>query len=466
MTALQLSAQLRAKSRSVVEAVTPAFDAAQRNEWGAFLRFDAEYKTRVLERAASVQSRLDAGELSGSPLAGVPIVIKDNISVAGEECSACSRMLAGYKPVFSATVIERLEKAGLVIVGRANMDEFAVGTTGESSVHGGVTNPHNSAHVAGGSSSGSAVAVASGAVPLALGSDSGGSIRLPAAYCGAVAIKPSYGGVSRNGLFALASSMEQVGTIAANVDDALALLEIISGADNRDGTCVAQEPLAFADRKQDLKGVKLAVIAEVSDDIRDALKSAGAELAEIALPMREVLLPTYFIIACAEMASNFARYDGLKYGQRSPQAQALGEIYRLSRAEGFGRAVKTRLMFGTLITTSDYYDSYFRQALKVRGLIKREYDKLLSEYDAIVTPTAAAVAPKLGETPGGKVNECDIFTVFANLGGYPAVTLPCGVGEGGLPLGLQLVGGAFKDAQLGAIARVCEPIVRVTGGGA
>jgi aspartyl-tRNA(Asn)/glutamyl-tRNA(Gln) amidotransferase subunit A len=456
MTALQLSAKIKSKEISVVQAVKPYLDLAETNAHNAFVRFDAQQKQRALERAEAVQNRINAGELADSPLAGVPVALKDNISVLGEETTACSKMLGGFKPVFNATVVEKLERAGLVLTAKTNMDEFAVGTTGESSVYGAVLNPRDKSRTTGGSSSGSAAAVASGEVPLSLGSDTGGSIRLPAAYCGAVAIKPTYGSVSRHGLFALASSMEQIGTVASNVDDAAALLAVISGADEFDGTCVIPSPLDFSanrEKPQNLQGVKIACIAEVPETAKTALKSAGAQLTEIALPLREYLLPTYFVIACAETASNFARYDGLKFGYRSPNAKSLNEIYRLSRTEGFGDAVKLRIMFGSMITSGNYYDKYFAQALKVRGMIKREYDRILSEYDAVLTPVSPQTAPKIGETTA-EVNETDIFLVAANLAGLPAVALPYG------ECGLQLIGGAFRDSDIVHIARICEQEVK------
>jgi len=467
-TALGLSALIKAKKLSVTEALGSYIEKIEKNDnrYNAFLTVSKE---KALARAKEVQSRLDKGETL-SPLAGVPIAIKDNISTTGIETTCASKMLKGYTPVFNAAVIDKLENAGMVVIGKANMDEYAMGGSSETGAKGPVHNPWDIARVAGGSSGGSAVAVAADEAPIALGSDTGGSIRQPCAFCGVTGIKPTYGSVSRYGLLAYASSLDQIGPIGQNIDDCAVLLSIISGPDARDSTCVIKKPFGFGEAKSKLENVKIGLPRNyydsgIDDEVKNAvlavskeLEASGAIIEEFDMPLMDYMIPTYYIIACAEASSNLSRYDGLKYGYRSPNAQSLSEVYRLSRNEGFGLEVKRRIMLGSFVLSSGYYDAYYKKALQVRALIKDAYTKLFTKYDMILSPVAPTTAYKIGDNIGDpmKMYMGDIYTVSINLAGLPSTALPCGFDSAGLPIGFQLIGDAFSENKLIDTARVYQ----------
>ena len=465
-SALELSAAIQAKKLSAPEAVGAYIDSIEKNDrhFNAFLALSKE---SALARAKEVQSRIDSGEKL-SPLAGVPVAVKDNISTTGTAATCASKMLEGYTPVFNAEAVDRLEKAGVIVVGKNNMDEYAMGGSSETGAFGPVHNPWDVQRVAGGSSGGGAAAVAAREIPAALGSDTGGSIRQPCAFCGVTGIKPTYGAVSRYGLIAYASSLDQIGPIGQNIDDCAALLEIISGPDPRDSTCVIEKPFDFSkDGGKPFmiglprnyfgggidEGVKSAVLAAAKE-----LEAAGAKIKEFEMPLMDYLIPAYYIIACAEASSNLSRYDGLKYGWRSKNANSLSEVYRLSRNEGFGLEVKRRIMLGSFVLSSGYYDAYYKKALQVRSLIKNSYSKLFKSYDMILSPVAPTTAYRLGENVGDpmKMYMGDIYTVSINLAGLPAVALPCGFDPAGLPIGFQLIGDAFSEDKLVAAARIFQ----------
>jgi aspartyl-tRNA(Asn)/glutamyl-tRNA(Gln) amidotransferase subunit A len=359
----------------------------------------------------------------------------------------------------------------MVVLGKLNMDEFAMGGSNETGAFGPVKNPWDVTRVAGGSSGGSAAAVAGGLTPLALGSDTGGSIRQPCAFCGTTGIKPTYGAVSRYGLIAFASSLDQIGVIAPDIGGCAALLEIISGPDGMDGTCVIPKPFDFGANKSDgLNGVRIGLPGNylnegIDGEVKEAvlragreLESAGAVVEEFKMPMPEYTVPAYYIAACAEASSNLSRYDGIKYGYRSGSAKNLSEVYRLSRSEGFGMEVKRRIMLGSFVLSSGYYDAYYKKALQARELIKQVYEDLFERFDMILSPVAPTTAYKLGENISDplKMYMGDIFTVSANLAGLPAVSLPCGFDGKGLPVGFQLIGPAFSEPKLVNAARVYQ----------
>jgi aspartyl-tRNA(Asn)/glutamyl-tRNA(Gln) amidotransferase subunit A len=426
-------------------------------------------KEPALERAKEVQAQLDKGEKL-SPLAGVPVAVKDNISTIGIDTTCASKILAGYSPVFNATVIEKIEKAGMVVIGKTNLDEFAMGGSSETGINGPVRNPWDIERVAGGSSGGSAAAIAGSEAPIALGSDTGGSIRQPCSFCGTTGIKPTYGSVSRYGLLAYASSLDQIGPIGQNIEDCAALLSIISGPDPKDSTCIIDKPFDFTERRDTLKGVKVGLPKNyyqsgIDEEVKSAvlaaageLIEAGAVIEEFEMPLMEYMIPAYYIIACAEASSNLSRYDGLKYGYRSEKAKSLSEVYRLSRNEGFGLEVKRRIMLGSFVLSSGYYDAYYKKALQTRALIKDAYSDLFKRFDMILSPVAPTTAYKLGENIGDpmKMYMGDIYTVSINLAGLPAVSLPCGFDKKKLPIGFQLIGDAFSETKLIGAARVYQ----------
>jgi len=497
MTALELAAEIKAKKISAPEAVSE-YIAAIKEKDKKINAFTATSELKALDRAKKIQEQIDAG-MNISPLAGVPAAVKDNISTEGIETSCASKMLQGYIPVFNAAVIEKLEQAGMIVIGKTNMDEFAMGGSSETGASGAVRNPWDTSRVAGGSSGGSAAAVASGEAPAALGSDTGGSIRQPCSFCGVTGIKPTYGAVSRYGLIAYASSLDQIGVIGQNIEDCASLLEIISGADERDSTCVIEKPFKFNleknQRKDDeyspLSGVKIGlpknyIESGIDDDVKTAVLAAlndfeasGAECEEFEMPYMDYVIPAYYIIACAEASSNLSRFDGLKYGYRcgaassgaassgaasgansgaKGYAQTLSGVYRLSRSEGFGIEVKRRIMLGSFVLSSGYYDAYYKKALQTRALIKDAYNKLFTKYDMILSPVAPTTAYKHGENADDPVKMYmgDIYTVSVNLAGLPAVSLPCGFDKQKLPIGFQLIGSAFSEEKLINASRVYQ----------
>ena len=452
-SALELAEKIKGGEMSVLDAAEMYVPLAKENKHNAFLAV-ADISARVED----VQKRIDSGETL-SPLAGVPIAVKDNISTVGIETSCSSKMLKGYTPVYNATVIDRLEQAGMIVIGKLNMDEFAMGGSSETGNAGAVKNPWDITRVAGGSSGGSAAAVAGGEIPLALGSDTGGSIRQPCAFCGVTGIKPTYGAVSRYGLIAYASSLDQIGIIGRDIEDCAALFEIISGYDEKDSTSAPFEFTCTNETKTPLKiGIPRNYFETgIDEDVKQSVlaaarefEAAGAIIEDFTMPLTEYMVPAYYIIACAEASSNLSRYDGLKFGYRCENADSLAEVYRMSRSEGFGLEVKRRIMLGSFVLSSGYYDAYYKKALQTRALIKKAYNTLFKRYDMILSPVAPTAAYKIGENIDEpmKMYMGDIYTVSVNLAGLPAVALPCGFNTEGLPLGFQLIGDSFSENKL------------------
>ena len=480
LSALELAGKIRAREVSVEEVATAALEAALADELNAFVTVCE--REQVLARAREVQAKIDAGELADSPLAGVPIAVKDNICTKGVRTTCGSRMLESFVPSYDATVMERLNKAGLVLIGKTNMDEFGMGSTSETSAFGPVKNPISPSCVAGGSSGGSAAAVAAGIVPLALGTDTGGSIRQPASHCGVFGLKPTYGAVSRFGLVAYASSMDQIGPIARTAEDAAALFDLIRGADRRDTTScresvgdresACQREVVGADsvgniaeEKATLRDIKIGVpraffskasdatidpaVAETVMHAARELEKNGATLTEFDLELTDYMVPAYYVIACAEASSNLERFDGVKYGYRAEDYDDLHAMYRKSRSEGFGEEVKRRILLGTFVLSQGYYDQYYLQACKVRRLIAQSYKNALKEFDMILSPVTPATAPHIGDSLPDPIRMymSDLFTVPANLAGLPAVSIPCGTVDG-MPVGMQLAGDYFSEKNL------------------
>ena len=418
--------------------------------------FDAAF---VREQAKGLEHD---GVVKG-PLWGVPVLIKDNICVEGVLTTCASKILSGFRPPYNATVVERLKKAGAILMGMANMDEFAFGSSCEHSCYGPTRNPWDLDRVPGGSSGGSAAAVAAAMVPLALGSDTGGSIRQPASFCGVVGMKPTYGRISRYGLIAFASSLDQVGPIARTVTDCAQLLQTIAGFDPRDST---SGNLPVPDYSQDfekgVKGLRCGVpkeyfIGGLDPEVRNAIETAlgqlrqlGVSVTEVSLPHTEYAIPTYYIVATAEASSNLARFDGVQYGHRSSESKTLLEMYTRSREEGFGSEAKRRIILGTFVLSSGYYEAYYGHALKVRTLIKQDFDRVLSEVDFLLTPTAPSPAFRLGEKLEDPLTMylSDIYTISINLAGIPALSVPCGFSKSGLPIGMQLIAKPFAEETL------------------
>lgn len=408
-------------------------------------------KDSALDQAKEVQARLENGERR-SPLAGVPVAVKDNICTKGILTTCGSKMLSDFIPPYDATVVKKLKAVDMIILGKTNMDEFAMGSTGESSFFGAALNPYDNSSAAGGSSSGSSSAVAGGEAVIALGSDTGGSIRMPAAYCGAVGLKPTYGAVSRYGLIAYASSLDTIGVIGKNTLDAAALFGIIKGKDEKDSTSVDSPEIDLdAVKSYSLKGKSVGVIEAENPAVKAAVKSLeamGAEVREIELSALKYALPAYYIIACAEASSNLARYDSIRFGYKSEGADNLNELFVNSRSEGFGFEVKKRIMVGTFVLSAGFYDEYYLKALKVKKLICSEFETLFKNCDFILSPVTKGEAPKLNqryETQAEKYN-ADIYNICANLAGLPALSIP--IIKNKMPLAVQLIGKAFSEAEL------------------
>ncbi len=424
------------------------------------------YITVTADRAIESAKAFDEGRFSDSeisPLAGIPCGIKDNMCTKGIKTTCASKMLGGYIPPYSAHVVEKLEKSGAVILGKLNMDEFAMGSTTENSAFKVCRNPLDTDRVPGGSSGGSAAAVAAREAVYTLGSDTGGSIRQPASFCGVVGMKPTYGSVSRYGLVAFASSLDQIGPITSTVLDNALVLNAIVGHDKRDATSVKRVYNDFtADIKNGVKGMKIGVPEEffgegISDDVRKAVLAAadtyralGAELVSVSMPSIDYALSAYYVISSAEASSNLARFDGVRYGYRCDDYSNIDELYRKSRSEGFGSEVKKRIMLGTFALSSGYYDAYYKKALQVRSLVRKDFDEAFGKCDFIISPVAPTVAYKIGEKTGDSLQMYmgDAYSVPVNIAGIPALTLPCGIDEGGMPVGMQLIGPAFSEGLL------------------
>ena len=449
------------------EIVAASLDAAERlnDTLGAFLQIDRE---GAFLRAADVDGAA-AGERGA--LAGVPVAVKDNICVKGLQASCGSAILGPYRPPYTATAVERLLAAGAVVVGKTNCDEFAMGSSNENSAFGPARNPWDTERVPGGSSGGSAAAVAARVVPVALGSDTGGSVRQPAALCGVVGVKPTYGRVSRYGLVAFGSSLDQIGTFTLNVRDAATVLSVVAGRDPRDATTAdAPVPDYASGLTGDVKGARIGVPralfgegldAEVRESVERAVevfRGLGAEVVDVELPHARYAIAVYYIIATAEASSNLARYDGVRYGLRAEESAELRSMYRRTREEGFGAEVKRRIMLGTYVLSSGYYDAYYLKAQQVRALIKQDFARAFSACDAVVTPTAPTPAFPLGEKVDDPLSMYlnDIYTVTANLAGIPGLSVPCGLSSAGLPVGLQLLGPHWSEPALFRLADAYE----------
>mgnify|MGYP003079292449 FL=1 len=461
LTAVELGRKIKEKEVTVEEAVTAALDAIEKREAQvhSFVTVDRE---GALKRAKEVQAKIDAGELTG-PLAGVPVAIKDNMCTKGLLTTCSSKILYNFVPTYTAEAVLNLEKAGAVILGKTNMDEFAMGSTTETSAYGVTKNPWNTGHVPGGSSGGSCAAVAAEECSYALGSDTGGSIRQPSSFCGVTGIKPTYGTVSRYGLIAYGSSLDQIGPIAKDVTDCATILEAIASHDVKDSTSVQREDYDFTSALvDDVRGMKIGIPRDYFGDGLDPevkaavlgaakkLEEKGAIVEEFDLSLVEYAIPAYYVIACAEASSNLARFDGVKYGYRTEQYDGLHNMYKKTRSEGFGAEAKRRIMLGSFVLSSGYYDAYYLKALRTKALIKQAFDKAFEKYDVILGPAAPTTAPKLGESLSDplKMYLGDIYTISVNLAGLPGVTLPCGTDQSGLPIGLQLIGDCFAEKKI------------------
>ena len=453
LTALELGRKIKARELTAMDAVKAVLEQIKQKEPSihAYVTIDEE---GALRHATEVQEKIEKGSLT-SPLAGVPTAIKDNLCTKGMRTTCSSNILYNFVPTYTAEAVLNLEKAGAVILGKTNMDEFAMGSTTETSAFGVTRNPWNLEHVPGGSSGGSCAAVAAGESFYALGSDTGGSIRQPSSFCGVTGIKPTYGTVSRYGLIAYGSSLDQVGPIARDVSDCAAVLEAISSYDKKDSTSIFRKDLDFTTALQnDVKGLKIGIPKdylgegldeEVKKSILEAakvFKDKGAIIEEFDLSLVEYAIPAYYVIASAEASSNLSRFDGVKYGLRAKEYEGLHQMYKKSRSEGFGTEVKRRIMLGSFVLSSGYYDAYYLKALRTKALIKQAFDKAFKTYDVILGPVAPSTAPKIGESLKDplKMYLGDIYTISVNLAGFPAMTLPCGKDKNGLPIGLQLIG--------------------------
>ena len=461
LTAVELGRKIKAKEVTVREAVLAAYDKIDEKE-AELNCYVTTTKEAALAKADEVQAKIDAGELTG-PLAGVPVAIKDNMCTKGVLTTCSSRILENFVPTFTAEAVINLEKAGAVILGKTNMDEFAMGSTTETSHYGATKNPWNTKHVPGGSSGGSAAAVAANECFAALGSDTGGSIRQPSSYCGVTGMKPTYGTVSRYGLIAYGSSLDQIGPIAKDVTDCAAILETIASYDPKDSTSIRRDDYDFTSALvDDVKGMKIGIpkdylIEGLNPEVKAAIMNAahkleekGAVVEEFDLSLVEYAIPAYYVIACAEASSNLARFDGVKYGYRTPEYNELHEMYKKTRSEGFGPEVKRRIMLGSFVLSSGYYDAYYLKALRTKALIKQAFDKAFSKYDVILGPVAPTTAPEIGSSLADPIKMYlgDIYTISVNLAGLPGISVPGGFDSKGLPIGVQMIGNCFEEKKI------------------
>lgn len=461
LTAVSLGKKIKEKEISVREALDAVFAQIDQTEdrYHAYVTLDKE---GAYKQADAVQEKIDKGELTGA-LAGVPVAIKDNMCTKGLLTTCSSKILENYIPTYTASAVQNLTDAGCVIIGKTNMDEFAMGSTTETSYYGVTRNPHNPDHVPGGSSGGSAAAVALNECFFALGSDTGGSIRQPSAFCGITGMKPTYGTVSRYGLIAYGSSLDQIGPMTKNVTDCAAVLETIASYDKKDSTSMKREEYDFTSALvRDVKGLRIGLPKDyfgegLDSEVKAAIFKAaetfrrmGAIVEEFDLGLVQYAIPAYYIIASAEASSNLERFDGVKYGYRTKEYGDLHSMYKKTRSEGFGSEVKRRIMLGSFVLSSGYYDAYYLKALKTKALIKQEFDKAFEKYDIILAPAAPTTAPLLGSSLQDpiKMYLSDIYTISANLAGIPGLSIPCGKYNKGLPIGMQLLGGCFQEKTL------------------
>lgn len=461
-TAVQLANKIKAHEVSAIDATKAVLEQIDKteNEYNCYVTIDKE---GALKQAEEIQKKIDAGELQESPLAGVPVAIKDNMCTEGMLTTCSSKILGNFIPTFSAEAVINLQKAGAIIIGKTNMDEFAMGSTTETSAFGPTKNPVNPEHVPGGSSGGSAAAVAANECFYALGSDTGGSIRQPAGYCGVVGMKPTYSTVSRYGLIAYGSSLDQIGPLCKDVTDCATILEVIASHDPKDSTSVDRKDTDFTTALvEDVKGMKIGIPRDylgegLDEEVKTAILNAakvleekGAIVEEFDLGLVEYAIPAYYTIAAAEASSNLERFDGIKYGYRTKEFTDLHNMYKKTRSEGFGPEVKRRIMLGSFVLSSGYYDAYYLKALRVKALIKKAFDEAFAKYDVILGPVAPTTAPKLGESLSDPIKMYlgDIYTISINLAGLPGICVPCGKDSKGLPIGLQLIGDCYKEKNI------------------
>ncbi len=471
-SATELGRMLRNRECSAVEITKASFSriAGVDGKVQAFLTLNEQ---AALEKAAEVDQKLAAGEIL-SPLAGIPVGIKDNICTKGVKTTCASKMLHNFVPPYSATVIQKLENLDYTLVGKLNMDEFAMGSSTETSYFQKTANPHDLTRVPGGSSGGSAAAVAAGEVPLALGSDTGGSVRQPASHCGIVGLKPTYGSVSRYGLVAFASSLDQIGPMARTVEDVALLYGAICGQDVMDATSASREYPDFTKSLDGgVKGLRIGLPKEyygegVNSDVRDAvlqavkaLEAQGAQVVDVSLPSTPYALSAYYIISSAEASSNLARFDGVKYGYRTPEYKNLEELYERTRSEGFGDEVKRRIMLGTFVLSSGYYNAYYKRGKLLQQKTAEEFAASFNDCDLLVTPVTPTTAFKIGENISDplKMYASDILSVTVNIAGLPGLSVPCGKDQGGLPIGMQLIGPKFSEETLLRTAYTYEKLI-------
>lgn len=461
LTAVELAGQIKSGKTTAVEAMEAVIANidSKEEELNCYVTFDRE---AALSAAKEAQKKIEAGELTG-PLAGVPIAIKDNMCTEGVLTTCSSKILENFIPQFSSEAVKRIEEAGAVVIGKTNMDEFAMGSTTETSAYGPTKNPWNTEHVPGGSSGGSAAAVAANECFCALGSDTGGSIRQPASYCGVVGMKPTYGTVSRYGLIAYGSSLDQIGPLCKDVTDCATIMEVIASHDKKDSTSVERKDTDFTSALvDDVAGMRIGIprdyfgegldpqVKEAVLSAAEVLKSKGAIVEEFDLSLVEYAIPTYYTIAAAEASSNLERFDGVKYGFRAKDYDGLHSMYKKTRSEGFGPEVKRRIMLGSFVLSSGYYDAYYLKALRVKAMIKKAFDEAFAKYDVILGPVAPTTAPKLGSSLADPIKMYlgDIYTISVNLAGLPGISVPCGKDDNGLPIGVQLIGDCFNEKKL------------------
>ena len=462
LTAVELGKKIKSHEVSVSEAAEAALEQIGKVEKDINSYVTVLEKEDILKQAKEVEKGIADGIYTG-PLAGVPVAIKDNMCTEGILTTCSSKILGNFVPSYSSEAVLNLKKAGAVIIGKTNMDEFAMGSTTETSYYGPTKNPWNTEHVPGGSSGGSCAAVAACECSYALGSDTGGSIRQPSSFCGVTGIKPTYGTVSRYGLIAYGSSLDQIGPVAKDVTDCAVILESIASHDPKDSTSVKRNDYDFTSALvNDVKGMRIGLPKDyfgegLDDEVRDAiykaaeaLKAAGASVEEFDLSLVEYAIPAYYVIASAEASSNLARFDGVKYGYRTEDYEGLHNMFKKSRSEGFGAEVKRRIMLGSFVLSSGYYDAYYIKALKTKALIKQAFDKAFDKYDVILAPVSPSTAPKLGESLSDPIKMYlgDIYTISANLAGLPGITVPCGIDSAGLPIGVQMLGNCFEEKKI------------------